>query len=689
MKFLVKSFFASAVIAMLAACSSEELVSGGEGGTGQDNGEGAYIGLAIQMPGAGDTRSTTTETGGSSEGVEVGKDKENYVNDILVVLATTDNGYIAHGKCISKTAFPSLNSYKSVAKVTKTKLKAYYDDKANFSRNINVFVFCNPPAGLETKLAGCAAKSTDWVDYTTDAINLEASQIASKVDKGNFCMANYRIEERLLPASIEDWNMHKTENTAFNFSGFNNQGSDKEVDNATGKGAIKVERFAARFDFKDGSGKVDGNNNPTCTYDVVMNSDNKALIQVQLGKMTLVNLSNKCYNLRRVSNDGTGLASKKAATLCGAENGNNWVVGPNYLKFNEGLGKEFGKQTDTDGNESYNFAFDTYFNNPFFQNNGRMDYNAWGDTQVIADLLSKEEDKYNDNWNDKSYKIWHYAAENVIPANSSNQQNGLSTGVVFKGRMKGTNLLESGSEDLYKALNGEVITGNPSEDPILYSYDGALYFTWREVQKAAIKASVVMENNIPKKDDDGNVIVVTSRPIYGAVFGDGKIGEFEWGETKYTDGDNSERDPKSANSAWIAWQDARKASTNAVKDDDPNVKNALDAMRKAVTGAGFTIFQSSKDDQLGGPGYYCYYFYWNRHNDNGDPGAMGNMEFAVVRNNVYKLAVTKISRLGHPRIPENDPDKPKPDTPDESDDIYMTVTCQVLPWVVRVNNIEF
>ena len=68
---------------------------------------------------------------------------------------------------------------------------------------------------------------------------------------------------------------------------------------------------------------------------------------------------------------------------------------------------------------------------------------------------------------------------------------------------------------------------------------------------------------------------------------------------------------------------------------------------------------------------------------------MGPMEFAVVRNNVYKLAVTKISRLGHPRISENDPKKPTPDTKDETDDIYFTVTNEILPWVVRVNNIEF
>ena len=71
---------------------------------------------------------------------------------------------------------------------------------------------------------------------------------------------------------------------------------------------------------------------------------------------------------------------------------------------------------------------------------------------------------------------------------------------------------------------------------------------------------------------------------------------------------------------------------------------------------------------------------------------MGNMEFAVVRNNVYKLCVDKIAKFGHPdpKDPKNpDPDPEDPTDPDESLNYYFNVTVKVLPWVVRVNHIEF
>ena len=106
----------------------------------------------------------------------------------------------------------------------------------------------------------------------------------------------------------------------------------------------------------------------------------------------------------------------------------------------------------------------------------------------------------------------------------------------------------------------------------------------------------------------------------------------------------------------------------------------------AAAAAGFTGYSAD------GGKYYTYYYYWNRHNDNLDPYKMGIMEYAVVRNNVYKLCVDSISKFGHPD-PTNptdpDPDPVKPNDPDESVNYYFTVTVKVLPWTVRINNIEF
>ena len=150
--------------------------------------------------------------------------------------------------------------------------------------------------------------------------------------------------------------------------------------------------------------------------------------------------------------------------------------------------------------------------------------------------------------------------------------------------------------------------------------------------------------------------------------------------------------------AWSDVEAAAKAGTDPTLQAAYNqaaAKIAADKTEPAgadAAAAGFTGY-SPKDGK-----YYVYYYYWNRHNDNLDPYNMGVMEFAVVRNNVYKLAVDKISRFGHPTPPdpsnpdpdpEPDPDPVDPDDPDESVNYYFNVTVKVLPWTVRINNIEF
>ena len=155
------------------------------------------------------------------------------------------------------------------------------------------------------------------------------------------------------------------------------------------------------------------------------------------------------------------------------------------------------------------------------------------------------------------------------------------------------------------------------------------------------------------------------------------------------------------NKLYGAWSDvkaAAEAGTDATLQAAYNqaaatiAGAATEPTGAAAAAAGFTGY-SAKNGK-----YYNYYYYWNRHNDNLNNDVMGIMEFAVVRNNVYKLAVNSINRFGHPTPPdpsnpdpdpEPDPDPVDPDDPDESVNYYFNVTVKVLPWTVRINNIEF
>lgn len=119
-----------------------------------------------------------------------------------------------------------------------------------------------------------------------------------------------------------------------------------------------------------------------------------------------------------------------------------------------------------------------------------------------------------------------------------------------------------------------------------------------------------------------------------------------------------------------------------------------DSMENLVK-AGITSYSwdATLNDNAGG--YPVYYVYYNRHNDNNDSKKTGPMEFAVVRNNVYKLSISKVNLFGHSNDPQiKDPTNadPNPELPQddiERDNIYMEVTANVLPWTVRTNAIEF
>lgn len=135
---------------------------------------------------------------------------------------------------------------------------------------------------------------------------------------------------------------------------------------------------------------------------------------------------------------------------------------------------------------------------------------------------------------------------------------------------------------------------------------------------------------------------------------------------------------------WAAVESAATPGTDAALTGAYEAVKADPTDLAACAKAGFTVYTPDVSGN-----YPVYYYYWNRHNDNDKPFDMGTMEFSVVRNNVYKLAVTKISNFGHPENPDGDPDPVKPENDDEQVRHYFQVSVKILPWTVRVNDIEF
>ena len=205
--------------------------------------------------------------------------------------------------------------------------------------------------------------------------------------------------------------------------------------------------------------------------------------------------------------------------------------------------------------------------------------------------------------------------------------------------------------DGYKVWRYATENTMPSVNSQLHKYTTGVIF------KGKLTETTTDENT--KLLDGTNAVYVFGNKLYGSW---AKVGA----AAKATDADASLK---------AAYESIANGDTAPDKSDAANV--------------GFTVYEPTDDGV-----YNVYYYYWNRHNDNATSNdkketEMGIMEYAVVRNNVYKLSVTGINLFGHPADPEGDPDPEDPEDPDEEKITYLRVSVRVLPWVVRVNNIEF
>ena len=114
---------------------------------------------------------------------------------------------------------------------------------------------------------------------------------------------------------------------------------------------------------------------------------------------------------------------------------------------------------------------------------------------------------------------------------------------------------------------------------------------------------------------------------------------------------------------------------------DEDYAKMTDAQKQALAttlaNQSVTLYQDGK----------CYYFSAEiKHFDDGDD-TKGVMEYAIMRNNIYSLAVESVDKFGFSSIDLES--GVLEDSGTEQEKVYLTMQAKILPWIVRFNDIEF
>ncbi len=565
MKFL-NHLLAMSLLVGLSACSSDDPVPApGTDGTDPAS-NGFYSKVTLKLPIA---RSE------SAEGTEVGKDYENKVGSILVVLAKENdsNGYDFITYALSDV--PNLDGdTHTVVFENKTKLFAEAEHE------VCVFAYCNPTPELIAKVKALDAEGAiekSFTDLICDS-NLQATWTPN-----GFLMTSVAVLKTNLETKDQLKNNHNTPATAFDL------------------GTIQVIRAVSRFDFRDYT-----KNN--CTYKIYdpdfvpanegdQPTDENLIATVKLVNVAMVNRRDEFYYLPRTTTGG----------LCPGKDGMEtpYVVTPTTATYSLVNPTEALAHKDAQYN---GLAFESLAG-------------VLGKAEDIDHGASGVEDKWGSvtiktDADREGYHIWRYTTENVF-AEGVVPDPSKTTGYIFEAEV-------TPNKDFKRAGDtktiGEKVGYKDGDD--MYIFNNRLYLNAKHMYLA-----------------------VQDQPS-------SKLAE-----------------------AFAALFDVAGTGDAAVVTVKEGVNDAAFAAQNVVV---YKAYKGAESDADNGK-YYCFYFAYNVHNDDKQPSEYGPMEYATVRNNVYKLQVTSIKGFGT-FVPSSNV---------EDWDVYFKLSVEIRPWVVRVNNIEF
>ncbi len=384
--------------------------------------------------------------------------------------------------------------------------------------------------------------------------------------------------------SYEDFLMSSAKDATVTFHSYN----DTKANPATV--TVDVQRMAARVDCATSS--FDQEEGSTVT-------DGDASGNVKLTGAVLVNdLNSGSYLLKRVYDSTNGTTYLEDETVDEDGKATNYVIDPWTEK------KTGGTVTDL----TYGIPYSGYADSGIKDEDGNTqeDPSYW-------EKLVKEGDEITDDEGKKWYRIG-YTMENTTYSEYTSKA--YATGVVFKGTFEPTTVNNSYS-------------GNTSEDNTFFKWNGKFYATLEDIMYA------VTGNNFAKEftaDDDWDAVSDLVDKLDGDPTGyKAYLKEF------LADKTDELTEVIGESYSQLSWKSYAKDKLDYTTSSGAPVI-ATDTRAKIASASGNAISTYEKGQ--------CYYTWWIRHRDDESDETNGVMEYAIVRNNVYKLTVESVSTIG-------------------------------------------
>lgn len=640
---------AAAFLLAVTGCS-DDLEKGGGNGQGKPlDGEAVYMTVNIMTPASSGTTTRAGNRGEDPTGGENGDGNlsaltaENYVRSATVVLYRVPNATTEEAlkKCDINTSTATIVASAYTADVTSQGADDTYE---NHSYAAKVRIQSND---LETSVPYrlLVIANADVADKFTVGGNLLATcqnaKIAHHIYDGNPAGTNAITGSNATQMGRFVMSTHQESGTPTNSSSTKYSivtfTEDNKVDGTPAEAVAWVERLSARIDY---IGNI-------FIFDVKQEGESgEKIAEASLLGVAPVNVAkHDMYIFKRVTEDAS--INSSDTKLLGDElpndkdaAGENYVIEPTT--------------SETDKKQFYN-----EFKEGF----------TTGDLDISFTDFS--ESKWTSKPNDISTKtdkdhIICYAGENTMGISAQNHGN--STGVIFKAKYDPVSLYVYNEEN--GVVESETMDEEEQKNTVFYRVNNKIY---KELEAA--EAEFIVSGN----DLDGNSLLVKLRKCFTKENWESE--GIDMGELKTALSGNTTKDL-----GYMAWLSRKLETATSL---DASTMNWAAYLQTRTDIPSLTEAGSKKIEEEGcatieyyGTDHTCYYQYWIRHANNGNPTEMGVMEFCIVRNNVYQLGVLGINGLGMA-----DPFDSKL-TPDEGDEegYFLDVQLYVKDWVLRLND---